>query len=211
MIGGTERRGRRNFETTRAEVLGHPLRVRMLEIANERDISAVSFVRGGYASVLLEHLDEHRAVSHVSYHLHFLEERGCVEVQDTNPRRGSVETVYRGVARAYFTDDEWKTFDKERRREITAVVLQGLMARAESAVLEGTFDSRADRWLVWVQMNLTEEGWSKLAAFCQETMDSVELLREEESHARPIKGSETVAPTIPVTWGMVAFESPPAR
>lgn len=204
MIGS--RQERRDFAKTRAEVLSHPLRVRMLEIANERDISAVSFVRQRYASGLLEHLDERDAISHVSYHLKRLEKRGCVELVDRSMRRGSIESIYRGVARAYFTDDEWQSFDKERRREITGVVLQGLMARAESAVLEDTFDSRVDRWLVWVQMEADDQTWEELASLCQDMMDKVEGLRETTEER--LGKSEEQIELSPITWGMLSFESP---
>jgi DNA-binding transcriptional ArsR family regulator len=189
------------------EVLSHPLRVRMLEIANERDFSAVGFVRGGYAAGLLEHLDERDAISHVSYHLHRLEKRGCVELVDQTMRRGSIESLYRGTARAYFTNDEWRSFDKDRRRELTGIVLQGLMARAESAVLEDTFDSRLDRWLVWVQMDADEQSWGELSTLCQETMDKVEALRVA-GEERLGKADATIQ-TTPITWGMLSFESPP--
>jgi DNA-binding transcriptional ArsR family regulator len=204
--GERQRRGRRDFEKTRAEVLSHPLRVRMLEIANERDISAVGFVRGGYAAGLLEHLDERDAISHVSYHLHRLEKRACVELIDQSMRHGSIESLYRGTARAYFTNEEWRSFDKDRRRELTGVVLQGLMARAESAVIEDTFDSRDDRWLVWVQMDADDESWGELSTLCQEMMDKVEALRRA-GEERLGKATETIE-TSPITFGMLSFESP---
>src|SRR5262245_32914888 len=157
-----DRQPRREFQKTRAELLSHPLRVRMLEVANERDVSAVSFVRDGYANALLSHLDEGLAVSQVAYHFRKLARAGCVEVVQHHVRRGAVENVYRGAARAYFSDEEWEAVDPDRRREISSVVLQGLMARAESAVLEDTFDSRDNRWLVYVQMTLDEQGWEDL-------------------------------------------------
>ena len=200
------RQGRREFERTRAEVLSHPLRVRILEIANERDISAVGFVRGQYAGLLLDHLDENDAISQVSYHFKKLKARGCVELVESNSRRGAVERVYRGVARAYFTDEEWEGMDRDRRREITGVVLQGLMARAESAVLEDTFDAREDRWLVWVQIDADDEAWSELTVLCQEMMDRAEALRVA-AEKRLARSREPIE-TSPITWGMLAFESP---
>jgi hypothetical protein len=201
-----ERQPRREFRKTRAEILSHPLRVRMLEIANEVDVSAVSFVRGGYASALLDHLEEGIAVSQVAYHFRKLAKAGCVEVVQHHVRRGAVENVYRGVARAWFDTEEWKDVDPGRRAEITGVVLQGLMARAESAVLEDTFDAREDRWLAWVKMTLDEQGWEELGELCRQMMDGVERVRQasEErlgSAAAPIE-------TSPITWGMLAFESP---
>jgi hypothetical protein len=200
------RRPRREFQKTRAEILSHPLRVRMLEIANEADVSAVSFVRNGYASALLDHLDEGTAVSQVAYHFRKLLRAGCVEVVEHHVRRGAVENVYRGVARAYFDTEEWKTVDPERREEISGVVLQALVARAESAVLEGTFDAREDRWLAWVQMALDEQGWDELGELCKQMMDEVERIRET-AEERLGRAGEPIQ-TTPVTWGLLSFESP---
>jgi hypothetical protein len=197
---------RREFQKTRAEILSHPLRVRMLEIANEQDVSAVSFVRGGHASALLDHLEEGIAVSQVAYHFRKLLRAGCVEVVQHHVRRGAVENVYRGVARARFTPEEWKSLDEARREEISGVVLQGLMARAESAVLEGTFDTRDDRWLAWVQMALDEQGWEELCELCEQMMDDVERVRET-AEERLDRAAEPV-PTTPFTWGLLSFESP---
>src|SRR4051794_31126534 len=201
-----DRRPRREFQKTRAEILSHPLRVRMLEIANEVDVSAVSFVRAGHAKALLDHLEEGTAVSQVAYHFRKLLKAGCVEVVEHHVRRGAVENVYRGVARASFTAEEWKSLDQERREEISGVVLQGLMARAESAVLEGTFDARDDRWLAWVQMALDEQGWDEICELCTRMMDDVERVRET-AEERLGRAGEPVQ-TIPFTWGMLSFESP---
>lgn len=201
-----DRRPRREFQKTRAEILSHPLRVRMLEIANEVDVSAVSFVRAGHARALLDHLDEGTAVSQVAYHFRKLLRAGCVEVVEHHVRRGAVENVYRGVARAIFPTEEWETVDRSRREEISGVVLQGLMARAESAVLEGTFDARNDRWLAWVQMALDEQGWDELSGLCKQMMDDVERVREsaEERLGRAVDPVQTT----PITWGILSFESP---
>jgi hypothetical protein len=200
-------RPRREFQKTGAEILSHPLRVRMLEIANDIEVSAVSFVRGGYASALLDHLEEGTAVSQVAYHFRKLLRAGCVEVVEHHVRRGAVENVYRGVvARTRFTPEEWKALERARREEISGVVLQGLMARAESAVLENTFDERNDRWLAWVQMTLDEQGWDELCALCTQMMDDVERVRET-AEERLDRADEPVA-TTPFTWGMLSFESP---
>lgn len=200
------RQPRREFQKTRAEILSHPLRVRMLEIANELDVSAVSFVREGYASPLLDHLDEGIAVSQVAYHFRKLLRGGCVEVVEHHVRRGAVENVYRGAARAWFDAEDWESLDRERREEISGVILQGLMARAESAVLEGTFDAREDRWLAWVQMALDEQGWDELGELCKKMLEDVERVRET-AEERLGRAGEPVR-TTPVTWGMLSFESP---
>ncbi len=200
------RQPRREFQKTRAEILSHPLRVRMLEIANELDVSAVSFVRGRYAGALLDHLEESLAVSQVAYHFRKLTRAGCVEVVKHHVRRGAVENVYRGAARAYYDDDAWAALDHDRRQEISGVVLQGLMARAESAVLEDTFDTREDRWLTWNQMPLDEQGWDELAALCRQMMQDVERVRTDA--AKRIADAPGPPASSPITWGLLAFESP---
>jgi len=200
------RRPRHEFQKTRAEILSHPLRVRMLEVANEVDVSAVSFVRGGYVAALLDHLDESVAVSQVAYHFRKLLRAGCVEVVQRRVRRGAVENVYRGVARAWFDTEDWKALDPGRREEISGVVLQGLMARAESAVLEGTFDARDDRWLAWVQVALDEQGWDELGELCRQMMEGVERVRRTTEERLGRAGGPVH--TAPITWGMLSFESP---
>ena len=205
-IGPNGRQPRREFPRTRAEILSHPLRVRMLEIANELDVSAVSFVRGGYAGTLLDHLDEGLAVSQVSYHFRKLVRAGCVEIVQHRIRRGAVENVYRGAARAHLTDGRWESLPSARREQVTGAILQGLMARAESAVLEGTFDAREDRALAWVQLRLDEQGWRELAELCQGMRASVERVREAAEERLGRAGEPVDA--SPITWGVLAFESP---
>jgi hypothetical protein len=207
------RQPRREFQKTRAEMLSHPLRVRMLEVANELDVSAVSFVRDGYANALLDHLDEGLAVSQVAYHFRKLARAGCVEVVEHHVRRGAVENVYRGAARAYFDAQAWESLEPRRRREISGVILQGLMARAESAVLEGTFDARDDRWLAWTQMALDDEGWAELGELCRRMMADVERVRTAAAARLDVAGEgpgRGARPprASPVTWGLLAFESP---
>src|SRR6201996_1891598 len=65
-----------------ASFLAHPVRVRVLEILNQRDMSPIEFCREGFAP---EKMD----VSHVAYHFRELAEYGCLQVIEENTRRGS--------------------------------------------------------------------------------------------------------------------------
>lgn len=209
MARGAYRQERRNFEKTPAQVLSHPLRVRILEVVNQRDISPARFVREQLAGDRLDHLGERAAVSHIAYHFRQLEEFGCVEVVEQNPRRGSIENVYRGVARAYFGDDEWRSLPPERRKDITAVVLQGLMARAEGAILEETFDAREDRWLFWVDMDLDRRGWAELSKLCDSMVADVEVVQESaEQRLKESDGDGAQTSPAPTTFAILAFEAP---
>jgi hypothetical protein len=58
------------------EAVRHPLRVRILEVLNEQDMTPVDFVNNGYADFFWGHRPE---VSHVAYHLRELADYGCLE------------------------------------------------------------------------------------------------------------------------------------
>ena len=207
MARGAYRQERRNFEKTPAQVLSHPLRVRILEVVNQRDISPTRFVREQLAGDRLDKLGDSAAISHIAYHFRQLEEFGCVEVVEQNPRRGSIENVYRGTSRAYFGDDEWRTLPADRRKDITAVMLQGLMAQTEGAVLEDTFDSRDDRWLFWVRMDLDDQGWNELSEICHSAMTEVEEV-QENAERRISEGDHSPSSRVPATFALLSFESP---
>ncbi|HET7443574.1 MAG TPA: hypothetical protein VFJ57_02845 [Solirubrobacterales bacterium] len=97
--------------------LSHPLRVQILAVANERDISPKGFVDEALQQTGMRFTSRANALSHVSYRFRELEKAGCIEVVDTRQRRGAVEHIYRGTCRVEFTTGE---FDKlpatERRR-----------------------------------------------------------------------------------------------
>jgi DNA-binding transcriptional ArsR family regulator len=186
-------------KSTAAAVLAHPVRVRVLELLNERDMSPIEFCREGFAP---ESMD----VSHVAYHFRELAEFGCLTVIEENKRRGSIEHVYRGIGRAYFSDADWTSLDREERARITKTVIQGLFARIEGAMMTDTFDSRDDRHLSWVAMKLDEQGWREMATTLAAAFGEVEQIRGE-AEKRLAEGGGSV---IPSTCAILGFESPSA-
>jgi hypothetical protein len=184
-------------KSTAAAVLAHPLRVRILALANERDMSPIEFCREGFAP---ENMD----VSHVAYHFRELAEYGCLTVIEENKRRGSIEHVYRGIGRAYFSDADWNSLTQEERVRISKTVVQGLIARADEAMMAETFDAREDRHLSWFAMNLDEQGWKELSTTLAAAFGEVEQIRNEAE--RRLEGSGTSP--IPATCAILSFESP---
>jgi DNA-binding transcriptional ArsR family regulator len=183
--------------STAASVLGHPLRVRILEVLNQRDMSPVEFCRGGFAPESME-------VSHVAYHFRELAEYGALAVVEQNPRRGSVEHVYRSLGRAYFSDRQWNELDREERVRLSKTVVQGLMARIEGALMSETFDSRANRHLTWIAMRLDEQGWSEMTTALGAAFGEVEQIRADAEARLERDGEEG----IPSTCGILGFPSP---
>jgi hypothetical protein len=186
-------------KSTAASVLAHPVRVRVLEILNERDMSPIEFCREGFAP---EKMD----VSHVAYHFRELAEYGCLKVIEENKRRGSIEHVYRGIGRAYFSDVEWSALTLEERERISKTVVQGLLARIEGAVMTGTFDERDSRHLSWIAMKLDEQGWSEMATTLAAAFGEVEQIRSDAEK----RLAESGEAAIPSTCAILGFESPSA-
>lgn len=188
----------------RFEALHHPWRIRILDVLAERDMSVAQFVDEGLIAELAS-MDRHLAISKLAYHFRVLRNAGVLEVVEQHPRRGSTELVCRASARVLITDEQWGTLQPEERERLTEFVLHELIARAESAVQHDTFDSRPDRHLSWVAMEVDEQGWSEVAAVLNGALTAVmEINREakqrlEASGERPIRS----------TWGQLHFESPP--
>lgn len=191
---------------TASNALGHPTRVRILEVVNEQDMSPIQFVHSGLAPAeAFEERDEAGVLSHVAYHFRVLREHGCVVQVDSAPRRGATEHVYRGVARAYFSDEEWALLPAELRCRISRTMLQGMIARAEGAILAGTFDSRSDRHLSWVAIEVDERGWDDLTTALEQALEKVKEIRDESQQ----RLASAPADGIRVTAGLLGFESPP--
>lgn len=189
-------------ETTGAEALRHPLRVRILEVLNEVDMSAVQFANAGYAGE-----PDQNVLSSVSYHFRSLATADAIVPVRRRRVRGAVETTYRGPARAYFGDEDWAEIPLEERRSILRVMYQGLFARVESAMIQGTFDRRVDRWLVWRSLKFDEQGWTDFTNALHHVDAEVERI-SQESEARL---AEDAAVPIEATFGMLGFESPAVR
>lgn len=183
--------------STAATVLAHPLRVRILEILNQRDMSPTEFCREGFAPPNME-------VSHVAYHFRELAQYGSLAVVEVNTRRGSVEHVYRGLGRAFFNDVQWNELDQEERVKISKTMVQGLLARVEGALMTDTFDSRVDRHLTWIAMRLDEQGWREMTTALAATFGEMEQIRTDAEARLDAKGEEGIASTC----GILGFPSP---
>lgn len=120
-------------------------------------------------------------------------------------RRGATEHIYRCKARAYFTDEEWQDLSQRERCLISRTMYQGLMARAEGAMLAHTFDARPDRHLTWTAMEVDERGWTELMGTLSGAFGNLEHIRHDARDRLAGSGSRVV----PVTVGMLGFESPP--
>lgn len=183
--------------STSTAALAHPLRVRILALANEQDISPAEFCREGFAP---ENMD----VSHVARHFQELAEDGCLEIVEESKRRGPIEQVYRGLARVYFGEADWHALSQEERERISRTVAQGLFARTDEAMMAGAFDSREDRHLSWIAMRLDEQGWKEMTTALAAVFGEVEQIRQDAEK----RLADDIDAGFTTTCGILGFESP---
>jgi DNA-binding transcriptional ArsR family regulator len=188
--------------------LKHPIRVRILEALCEGDLSPIQFLRRGLLPPGFDFDgDEKNAISHISYHFKALLKADCVVLVERIPRRGTNEHIYRSKMLALHTDKDFEALSLQRRREISRSTLQMLIARADGAIYQGTFDKRPDRHLSWVPMELDEQGWEELRDLQAETLERAQGIKAAASARKYERGED--AETFTATFGALAFESPP--
>lgn len=195
MVDKNAKKGSGALDQRLAKALAHPLRVRILEVVNERPISPAAFTR---------ELDG-PPLSRVAYHFRVLEKHGCIECIEEVKRRGAMEHIYRGTRRALFGDSDWARLPMSIRSGVAGTVLDGLATRLTQAIEAGTFDARDDRHLSWLAMVLDEEGWAEFTDLLASTLTKAQELQVEATE-RMAKSGEV---GFPVTFGAMAFESAP--
>lgn len=199
-----QRGGEKGLETA-CSPLKHPMRVRILEIANTREISPVAFVDEGLEPAGFWFQDRPTALSDVAYHFRILEKAGCIEVVRTVQRRGATEHIYRGTAAVEFTSEEFALLTKEERELFSRTSLQALVARADSSLRTGDFDSRDNRHLVWSAVELDEQGWNEFAEALDGCFSEVRRIHADSKDRLAASGDKAIS----ATYGMLGFPSPP--
>ena len=177
--------------------LAHPLRIKILEILTER-VASPNRLSG----------DLDAGLSHVAYHTRALDKCGCLELVDTAKRRGATEHFYKAAPHSFIGDRIWRRVPRALLGGVSGATLQSFMDRAVAALEAGTIDGREDTTLYWMPVQLDEEGWDKVTATMEETVNKV-LAVEAESRQRLArrKGHGAISAII----GVASFETPGSR
>jgi DNA-binding transcriptional ArsR family regulator len=162
-----------------AKALAHPLRVQLLAALNEGVASPIE---------LAKKLDE--PLTNVSYHVRMLHDLGCIELVDTEPRRGALEHYYRAVVRPFFGDRDWKRLPKNARGSISDAVLQLVWEDAAEAIKGGLFDEREDRHLSRSVLSIDEKGWNDLHDLLAQTLDRAMQIQADSASRASKNGDE---------------------
>lgn len=185
------------------KALSHELRVQILAVANQREVSPSEFS---------EEFDI--PLSNVSYHFRQLLKYDCIKMVREVPVRGSHEHRYIGshlglidtgiLPGSRISDADWAQLGKGTQAGVRIAGFQDLINRCTQAVEAETFDSRDDAAFYWVPMTLDEIGWKKMQASIRRVIGEVEDF-EVESTQRAAEGKSE---TFPATFGVLGFESP---
>jgi DNA-binding transcriptional ArsR family regulator len=174
--------------------LGHPLRVKILEVLQARKASP---------SELAELLSA--PLGNVAYHVRVLEKCGCIEQVATARRRGAVEHYFRARPRSYIGHQDWRKTPKSLRDGVTGASLGTFFDRAADALEAGTIDARDDTTLSWMPMAVDAAGWAEVAAVFEAVTNRLEAIHEL-CRRRLEQSGET---STPLVVGMAAFEPAP--
>jgi DNA-binding transcriptional ArsR family regulator len=161
--------------------IGHPLRLRLLTIFNERVASP---------SDLAAELDE--PIGNVSYHTRILARLGCVELVKTKQVRGAVEHYYRAVVRPVFSDEDWAELPPSIRKSLAGAVLTEIADDMSASGSEGGFD-RDEVHLTRSPLTLDQQGWQDLNEALQELYDQALEIQAQSAarlHAEGARDSE---------------------
>lgn len=183
--GATRKAARPKIESTLGALVSHPTRVKAYVILSERVASPKQ---------IADEIGED--VTHVGYHVRKLEELGLIELVDEQQVRGAVKHLYKAMKRPFLGPDELGEMPASDREELTLYTLQLMMADVSRALDAGTFDSRPNRWLIRVPLQLDEEGFAELSELHERLYDDT-LQVQSNSAARMAKqGGKGAIPTV---------------
>lgn len=183
---------REDVELRLAKAMAHPVRVKALELMNERPIAPV------------EVSDEIGvALSNVSYHFRTLLELDCIEAAGTEQVRGSIKTTYRSKVRLMFDDMVWDSLGRQAKSGLATAILRALMTRTSDALESETFDATREPHISVSTVKVDWDGWDEISQMLTTMLDRIPAI-EEESAVRDSGRGEL----FPATVGMLGFESP---
>lgn len=178
------------------EVLGHPLRVRILASCTERETSLQDFAER-----------EKVPRTKVGYHFRILEKENYIRVSRKERVRGFQRYFYVATRLGVITDGEFAELAVKEQRRVSAAVVRSFHGRCLMALQADTFDSRTDSHFTWTPRVLDEQGWKDQM---KELLRGYERSNEIEAESKA-RLEESGQKGVPTTIALAGFESPPER
>jgi DNA-binding transcriptional ArsR family regulator len=152
------------------KALGHPMRVRILALLQERTASPRE---------LSQWLDA--TLGTVSYHVRALYDLGLLELVRTTQVRGAIAHHYRARERPRISDEAWAAAPPIVKQAAVGATLQTVNDYARASAAAGGFD-RTEARLSRSAPQLDAKGWAQAAKACEKLL--AELARIEEAAAK---------------------------
>jgi DNA-binding transcriptional ArsR family regulator len=174
------------------KALSHPIRVEILETLQGRVASPVELSR-----------EMNESLGVISYHARTLVRCGCLELVETKPQGGSVESFFGVTPGSSVGRQEWRSVPLAVRSGITKAALKSFLEAAVETLKADAVDAgeEDDGTLTWMPLTVDEAGWHEIAEIMQQTSRLV-----TEAHARSaerLAGEEGT----PIIVGLAAFEA----
>jgi DNA-binding transcriptional ArsR family regulator len=156
------------------KALGHPLRVRILALLQERTASPRE---------LAQWLDA--TLGTVSYHVRALHDLGLIELVRTTQVRGAIAHHYRARERPRVSDEAWAAVPPIVKQAAVNATLQTVDDYARASAAAGGFD-RAEARLARTSLRLDDKGWDQAAKAHRKLLAALGRI-EEASAKRLVK------------------------
>ena len=175
------------------KALGHPLRVRILALLQERTASPRE---------LAQWLDA--TLGTVSYHVRALHDLGLLELVRTTQVRGAIAHHYRARERPRVSDEAWAAAPPIVKQAAVGATLQTVDDYARASAAAGGFD-RAEAHLTRTNLHLDEKGWKQAAKACETLLAA--LGRIEEQSAKRLANNPHDAAAADAAVVMMLFDA----
>ena len=173
--------------------LGHPLRVRILAILEERTASAVEIARI---------LDADIGV--VAYHVRKLNQLGLIELVKETRVRGAIQRHYRARERPRVSDEAWEQAPPIAKQAAVGSSLDVIGEYARVSAAAGGFD-RPDAQLRRALLKLDAKGFAQLSKACDKLLEQAEKI--EAAAADRIAKDPHAEDVVEAGVGLMLFEA----
>jgi hypothetical protein len=102
-------------------------------------------------------------LSDAAYHVRVLAEHGCIELVDTEQRRGATEHFYRAIERPDFDAEQIGELSVEQAQENAISILRMGFADVTRALEAKTLCSRKEHFVARLVACVDEEGFSEIS------------------------------------------------
>ena len=174
--------------------LGHPLRVRILAILEERTASAVEISRMLSADIGV-----------VAYHVRKLHQLGLIELERETRVRGAIQRHYRAYERPRVSDEAWGAAPPIAKQAAVDAALQQVYDYGRASNAAGGFD-RADAHLTRTALRLDRQGWERVA---ESLLDVLRVVAEVEEDTRGREAAGEAVELEDVGLVLMLFEAMP--